>query len=44
MSLITNKHYIVLYEILYSSLMYKHERTIEIDIDELRQRVLTKED
>lgn len=44
MSLITNKHYIVLYEILYSSLMYKHERTIDIDIEELRQRILTKED
>lgn len=44
MSLITNKHYIVLYEILYSSLMYQHERTIDISIEELRNRILTKLD
>lgn len=44
MSLITNKHYMILYEILNSKLMYSKERTCDITISDLRERMLDKDE
>lgn len=42
MSLITNKHYMILYELLNGHLIYGHKRIIDIEIEVLRERMLEK--